>query len=113
MLTTFLDYYTARLQVLEYNKYSISQVEAISSTIYRTSASMLSAHLDQKFMHMHQDTMPVISYDLPSGVARPGLTRACVLPSTSQALPSPTQLESRDSRRIRPKLKKYTFILLC
>ena len=32
-----------------------------------------------------------------SGVARPGPTRACALPSTSQALPSPTQLESRDS----------------
>ena len=32
-----------------------------------------------------------------SGVARPGPNRACALPSTSQALPSPTQLESRDS----------------
>ena len=48
-----------------------------------------------------------------SGVARPGPTRACALPSTSQALPSPTQLESRDSRTNQTKLKKYIFILLC
>ena len=33
----------------------------------------------------------------PSGVARPGPTRACALPSTSQALPSPGQQDSRDS----------------
>ena len=32
-----------------------------------------------------------------SGVARPGPTRACALPSTSQALPSPGQQDSRDS----------------
>jgi len=33
-----------------------------------------------------------------SGVARPRPTRACALPSTSLALPSPAQKESRDSR---------------
>ena len=47
---------------------------------------------------------------LYSGVARPGPTRACALPSTSQALPSPTQLESRDSTT---NQKTYIFILLC
>ena len=47
-----------------------------------------------------------------SGVARPGPTRACALPSTSQALPSPTQLESRDSMANQTKVKKYIFILL-
>ena len=46
-----------------------------------------------------------MALSMSSGVARPGPTRACALPSTSQALPSPTQLESRDSQRIRPKLK--------
>ena len=48
-----------------------------------------------------------------SGVARPGPTRACALPSTSQALPSPTQLESRDFTTNQTKVKKYIFILLC
>ena len=48
-----------------------------------------------------------------SGVARPGPTRACALPSTSQALPSPTQLESRDSTTNQTKVIKYIFILLC
>ena len=32
-----------------------------------------------------------------SGVARPGPTRACALPSTFQALPSAISFESRDS----------------
>ena len=32
-----------------------------------------------------------------SGVARPGLTRVCALPSTSQALPSAAQQDSRNS----------------
>ena len=32
-----------------------------------------------------------------SGVARPGPTRACALPSTFQALPSAAQYDSRDS----------------
>ena len=37
---------------------------------------------------------------ISSGVARPGPTRACALPSTSQALPSPTHVTPR---QIRPK----------
>ena len=41
-----------------------------------------------------------------SDVARPGPTRACALPSTSQALPLPTQLESRDSTTNQIKVKK-------
>ena len=40
---------------------------------------------------------PPITDSMASGVARPRPTRACALPSTSQALPSPTQLESHDS----------------
>ena len=44
--------------------------------------------------------------DIYSGVARPGPTRACALLSTSQALPSPTQLESRDSTTNQTKVKK-------
>ena len=46
-----------------------------------------------------------------SGVARPGPTRACALPSTSQALPSPTQLESRDSTTNQTKVKKIHIYL--
>ena len=48
------------------------------------------------------------SMDVCSGVARPGPTRACALPSTSQALPSPTQLESRDSTTNQTKVIKYS-----
>jgi len=40
------------------------------------------------------------AYRKASGVARPGPTRVCALPSTSLALPSPVQKKSRDSRRI-------------
>ena len=36
---------------------------------------------------------------LASGIARPGPTRACALPSTFQALPSATQQNSHDSTR--------------
>ena len=35
-----------------------------------------------------------------SGVARPGPTRACALPSTFQALPSAAKHDSRDSIKI-------------
>ena len=49
---------------------------------------------------------------MSSGVARPGPTRACALPSTSQALPSPTQLESRDSTTNQTKVKN-TYISCC
>ena len=35
-----------------------------------------------------------------SGVARPGPTRACALPSTFQALPSAAQHDSHDSIKI-------------
>ena len=42
-----------------------------------------------------------------SGVARPGPTRACALPSTSQALPSPGQQDSRDSS-MNTKKQTYT-----
>ena len=53
-------------------------------------------------------------YIMYSGVARPGPTRACALPSTSQALPSPTQLESRDSTTNQTKVKNtYLRIFLC
>ena len=48
-----------------------------------------------------------------SGVARPGPTRACALPSTSQALPSPIQLESRDSTTNQTKVKKNTYLSCC
>ena len=41
-----------------------------------------------------------------SGVARPGPTRACALPSTSQALPSPGQQDSLDSSM---NTKKQTY----
>ena len=47
---------------------------------------------------------------ITSGVARPGPTRACALPSTSQALPSPTQ-NQLIPRRIRPKFKKIHIYL--
>ena len=46
-----------------------------------------------------------------SGVARPGPTRACALPSTCQALPSPTQLDSRDSTTNQTKVKKIHIYL--
>ena len=46
-----------------------------------------------------------------SGVARPGPTRACALPSTSQALPSATQLESCDSTTNQTKVKKIHIYL--
>ena len=42
-----------------------------------------------------------------SGVARPGPTRACALPSTFQALPSAAQHDSRDSIKIR-KYSSYS-----
>ena len=42
-----------------------------------------------------------------SGVARPGPTRACALRSTSQALPSPGQQDSRDSS-MNTKKQMYT-----
>ena len=41
-----------------------------------------------------------------SGIARPGPTRACALPSTSQALPSPGQQDSCDSSM---NTKKQTY----
>ena len=47
---------------------------------------------------------------MSSGVARPGPTRACALPSTFQALPSPTQLESRDSTTNQTKVQKYIYL---
>ena len=39
----------------------------------------------------------VIVAKISSGVARPGPTRACALPSTFQALPSAAKHDSRDS----------------
>ena len=48
---------------------------------------------------------------LCSGVARPVPTRACALPSTCQALPSPTQLDSRDSTTNQTKVKKIHIYL--
>ena len=39
-----------------------------------------------------------------SGVARPGPTRACALPSTLQALPSAINFESRDSTMDQTKI---------
>ena len=48
-----------------------------------------------------------------SGVAKPGPTRACALPSTSQALSSLIQLESCDSTTNQTKVKQYIFIFLC
>ena len=39
-----------------------------------------------------------------SGVARPGPTRACALPSTLQALPSAISFESRDSTMDQAKI---------
>ena len=42
-----------------------------------------------------------------SGVARPGPTRACALPSTFQALPSAAQHYSRDSIKIK-QARKYS-----
>ena len=47
---------------------------------------------------------------LSRGVARPGPTRACALPSTSQALPSPGQQDSRDSSM---NTKKQTYTHAC
>ena len=41
---------------------------------------------------------------IPSGVARPGPTRACALPSTIQALPSAISFESRDSSMDQTKI---------
>ena len=40
--------------------------------------------------------MYVCKLRITSGVARPGPTRACALPSTFQALPSAAQHDSRD-----------------
>ena len=42
-----------------------------------------------------------------SGVARPGPTRACALPSTFQALPSAAKHDSRDSIKIKQE-RKYS-----
>ena len=41
---------------------------------------------------------------IASGVARPGPTRACALPSTLQALPSAISFESRDSTMDQTKI---------
>ena len=46
--------------------------------------------------------LKIIMIDKTSGIAKPRPTRACVLPSTSQALPSLFQQESHDS------IVKYT-----
>ena len=43
-----------------------------------------------------------------SGVARPGPTRACALPSTSQALPSPGQQDLHDSSMNTQRKQMYT-----
>ena len=55
--------------------------------------------------------MNSITVTVISGVARPGPTRACALPSTCQALPSPTQLDSRDSTTNQTKVKKIHIYL--
>ena len=69
--------------------------------------------LDAKMKNLAIQCIDVMYGGLSSGVARPGPTMACALPSTSQALPSPTQLESCDSTTNQTKVKKYIFILLC
>ena len=54
------------------------------------------------------------STGLSSGVARPGPTRACAIPSTLQALPSPTQQQSCDFMQNNPtkfKGSKYTLLV--
>ena len=45
----------------------------------------------------------ILTHNL-SGVARPGPTRACALPSTLQALPSAISFESRDSMMDQTKI---------
>ena len=47
-------------------------------------------------MHTFHPSDPVRN-GLDSGIARPGATRACALPSTFQTLPSPAKQESCDS----------------
>ena len=68
----------------------------------------LQHNYQERILFYHLIHLPTIS-----GVARPGPTRACALPSTSQALSSPTQLKSCDSTTNQTKVKKYIFILLC
>ena len=46
----------------------------------------------------------VSNFVTSSGVARPGPTRACALPSTLQALPSAISFESRDSTMDQTKI---------
>ena len=50
--------------------------------------------------HKYRET----TEDLSSGIARPGPTRACALPSTLLALPSAISFESRDSTMDQTKI---------
>ena len=61
---------------------------SLTSIVCKTMEHILSSQI----MH-HIESQGIIC----SGVARPGPTRACALPSTFQALPSAAQHDSRDS----------------
>ena len=54
-------------------------------------------HLRVKYVTLQELLANNIRSLISSGVAKPGPTRACTLPSTFQALPSAAQQDSHDS----------------